>query len=66
MTAAALILNIGIAGAVFFASEAILRVLGGTGAKTVSKLASLLLAAIAVMMVRRGVVGLVTTLPSAR
>lgn len=54
------------AGAVFFASQAILRVLGAAGAKTVSKLASLLLAAIAVMMVRRGVVRLVTTVPLAR
>lgn len=48
------VLNIIIAGGLFFASRAINRVLGKAGAKTVSKLASLILAAIGVMMVRKG------------
>ena len=56
-TASAVVLNILIAGAVFWAWEAIHRVLGKAGAKIISKLASLLLAAIAVMIVRKGIMG---------
>jgi multiple antibiotic resistance protein len=66
LTATALIINIGIAGVVFRTSELFLRVLGGTGAKTVSKLSKLLLAAIAVMMVRRGVEAFLTKFFAAR
>ena len=54
-TGLAIVLNLLFAGLVFWASGAIYRVLGKTGAKIISKLASLLLAAIAVMMVRKGV-----------
>jgi multiple antibiotic resistance protein len=43
------------AGVVLWFSQALIRVMGKTGAKTVSKLASLLLAAIGVMMVRKGI-----------
>ncbi len=64
MTALTLILNVAIAGALFRVSGSIIRVLGATGAKTVSKVASLLLAAIGVMMVRRGVEALITALPA--
>jgi multiple antibiotic resistance protein len=53
-TVTALITNIMIVGAAFWASEPIIRVLGKSGAKTVSKIADLLLAAIAVMMIRKG------------
>ncbi|OPY17773.1 MAG: hypothetical protein A4E74_01082 [Syntrophus sp. PtaB.Bin075] len=53
-TATALILNILLAGGVFFSSGIIYRFLGKTGAKTISKITSLLLAAIAVMIIRRG------------
>jgi multiple antibiotic resistance protein len=53
-TATALVLNILLAGAVFSSSRMIYRFLGKTGAKTVSKITSLLLAAIAVMIIRRG------------
>ncbi len=54
-TVAALIANILIAGFAFRLHEPVIRLLGKSGAKTVSKLAALLLAAIAVMMVRKGV-----------
>ena len=54
MTTVATVTNILIAGVVFWFSPYIVRLLGHSGAKTVSKLTSLLLAAIAVMMVRRG------------
>jgi multiple antibiotic resistance protein len=54
-TVAALIVNILIAGFIFWLYAPIIRLLGKSGARTVSKLAALLLAAIAVMMVRKGV-----------
>lgn len=55
VTVAALIVNILIAGFTFWLYAPIIRLLGKSGARTVSKLAALLLAAIAVMMVRKGV-----------
>lgn len=54
-TAVALVLNILIAGAVFSLSSPIHRFLGNAGSKTISKITSLLLAAIAVMIVRKGI-----------
>jgi len=60
-TISATIANILIAGLVFWLSGSIIQILGNTGAKTISKLASLLLAAIAVMMVRKGVILLINT-----
>ena len=55
VTSAAISINILIAGGVFFFAPYINRVLGKTGSKTVSKITSLLLAAIGVMIVRRGI-----------
>jgi len=63
-TAMALVLNILLAGGFFFFARMIFRFLGKTGAKTISKITSLLLAAIAVMIIRRGlssILGIVTT-----
>lgn len=54
-TAAAVVLNIMIAGLLFLFAGPINHVLGTAGAKIVSKVASLLLASIAVMIVRKGV-----------
>jgi multiple antibiotic resistance protein len=54
-TSIALVLNIFIAGLVFRSSESLQRFLGQPGTKTVSKIASLLLASIAVMIVRKGI-----------
>ncbi|HOX37776.1 MAG TPA: MarC family protein [Candidatus Brocadiia bacterium] len=56
LTVAATIANIAIAGGIFWSSGAIFKVLGKPGSKTVSKLASLLLAAVAVKMIRKGIV----------
>jgi len=53
-TVTATVANIAIGGAVFWFSNPINRLLGKAGSRTVSKLAALLLAAIAVRMVRRG------------
>jgi len=60
-TAAAIVANILIAGIVFRFAGSIGRVLGRVGEKIVSKIAMLLLAAIAVMMVRKGIEIFLTT-----
>jgi multiple antibiotic resistance protein len=51
----AVLINILIAGVVFRLAVPINRFLGKTGSKVISKIASLLLAAIAVMIVRKGI-----------
>ncbi len=55
LTLLALFINICLAGILFWLSPLITRLIGKTGAKVVSKLASLLMAAYAIMMIRRGV-----------
>ena len=54
-TTLALLANILIVGVVFFLGSSIERFLGQAGSKTVSKVASLFLASIAVMLIRRGI-----------
>ena len=58
--ATAVVANILIAGVVFWFADRLQRWLGRTGATALSKIASLLLAAIGVMMIRRGVEAIVT------
>jgi multiple antibiotic resistance protein len=55
ITSLSIIINILIAGGFFYFAPLINRVLGKNGTKTVSKITSLLLAAIGVMIVRRGI-----------
>jgi multiple antibiotic resistance protein len=55
-TLLSVILNILIAGLIFASSDYIMKFIGKGGAKAISKIASLFLAAIAVMMVRKGIV----------
>lgn len=55
ITSLAIIANILIAGTVFFMAPLINRIIGKTGSKTISKITSLLLAAIGVMIIRRGI-----------
>jgi multiple antibiotic resistance protein len=55
VTLTATVVNILLAVGVFLSGGLIHRILGVTGTKIVSKLANLLLAAIAVMMIRKGV-----------
>ncbi len=55
MTAVSLVLNILIAGGIFSFAPQINSLLGKTGSKIISKIASLLLTAIAIMMIRRGI-----------
>ncbi|KMQ49705.1 Multiple antibiotic resistance protein marC [Chitinispirillum alkaliphilum] len=54
-TVSAMISIIIITGVILFFSRFIVRVVGDSGVKIISKIASLFLAAIAVMMVRRGI-----------
>lgn len=54
-TTLALLANILIVGVVFFLASPIERFLGQAGSKTISKVASLFLASIAVMLIRRGI-----------
>ena len=57
LTTLAVLLNIALAGTALLAAERITRALGRAGTKTVSKIAGMLLAAISVMLIRRGFVG---------
>jgi len=54
ITLLALVANTAIAGLVFFLARPINKALGTNGAKILSKISNLLLAAIAVMLIRRG------------
>jgi len=58
-TTLALLANVLIVGVVFFMASSIERILGQAGSKTVSKVASLFLASIAVMLIRRGILEII-------
>jgi multiple antibiotic resistance protein len=60
VTVAALALNLAIMWFVFLWSDSIVKYIGENGAKGISKVISLLLAAIAVMIIRRGIEGLIS------
>jgi multiple antibiotic resistance protein len=60
-TILALLTNIIVVGIVFFMASPIERILGQVGSKTVSKVASLFLASIAVMLIRRGIIEIIKT-----
>jgi multiple antibiotic resistance protein len=62
-TIIALVVNIAIAGILFHASEMLTRLMGLTGTRAISKITSLFLAAIAVMMIRRGVLEIAVSIP---
>lgn len=61
VTAGAVVANIGLAGIVFWFAEPLVNWLGRTGTRVVSKIASLLLVAIAVMLIRKGIIETATT-----
>ena len=60
-TLAMFLLNIALVGAVFWQADRLLRLVGRSGARAMGKIASLLLAAIAVKLVRLGMEDLVGT-----
>ena len=53
-TLAAIVVNIALTGVIFFSADALTRLMGAPGSRALSKVASLILAAIAVMMIRKG------------
>jgi multiple antibiotic resistance protein len=55
-TLISVVANILLAGLIFAFSSVLIKVLGESGAKALSKITSLLLAAIAVMLIRKGIV----------
>jgi multiple antibiotic resistance protein len=59
ITTLALLGNIGVAGIVFWFARPITRFLGNAGTMILSKIASLFLATIAVMLIRRGIVEII-------
>jgi multiple antibiotic resistance protein len=59
LTGASLLLNIAIAGIVFAFAEPISRILGNAGSRILSKVASLFMASIAVMLVRKGIITII-------
>jgi multiple antibiotic resistance protein len=61
-TIASFVVNLGIVWLAFSQSARVIRAVGEPGAKAFAKVASLLLAAIAVMMIRRGLVELIREL----
>jgi multiple antibiotic resistance protein len=60
MTTLAAVANIVLAGAAFVVSGTVIRMIGASGTRIASKIANLLLAAIAVMLVRKGVILLIS------
>ena len=55
-TLVAVFLNVLLAGIIFSSSDHLIKILGQSGARALSKVTALLLAAIAVMMMRKGIV----------
>ena len=61
ITVVAILLNLLVAGVVLLSADLLTRILGTAGSRVVSKVASLILAAFAVMMVRTGVLEILAT-----
>jgi multiple antibiotic resistance protein len=59
VTFLAVLANMALAGLVLYFSGALMKIFGNTGSRAMSKVVSILLAAIAVMMVRKGIYGIV-------
>jgi len=55
ITVAAVLANLMLAGLFFFFAEKLVKIIGSAGTRAISKITSLLLAAIAIMMVRKGI-----------
>jgi multiple antibiotic resistance protein len=60
ITTVAAVVNIVLAGAAFAVAGQVIRLIGASGAQIASKIANLLLAAIAVMLVRKGIILLIS------
>ena len=58
-TLVSIVVNVALAGALLWLAEPLTRLLGAAGTKVMTKVSSLILAAIAVMLIRRGVLDVV-------
>lgn len=58
-TLISILINVFLAGVVFSFSQVLIKLLGESGARALSKIMSLLLGAIAVMMIRKGLIGII-------
>ncbi len=58
-TMAAVLINLFLVAVVFIASDQLMKILGQSGARALSKVMSLLLAAIGIMMIRRGIIDII-------
>lgn len=63
LTLISVIVNVLLAGLIFSLSGVLIKIFGIGGTKALSKVTSLLLAAIAVMMIRKGLVQILSSLP---
>jgi multiple antibiotic resistance protein len=61
-TMASLLVNLGIVAIALLHAQRIMAVMGENGAKGIAKVVSLLLAAIGVMMIRRGIISIIVGL----
>ncbi len=59
-TLISVLVNVILAGVIFSLSDVLMKIIGESGAKALSKVTSLLLAAIAVMMIRKGIFQLIS------
>jgi len=59
VTCLAVVMNLGVVAVVFYFSDRLMRVLGRPGTQAVSKIMALFLAAIGVMMIRKGIFALI-------
>lgn len=58
ITTAATVINILIAGTIFYFTKNIIKAMGKAGTQIASKIANLLLAAIAIMLIRKGIIAI--------
>jgi len=58
-TLVAILINISLSGIIFLCSEFLIKILGQAGTRALSKIIALLLAAIAIMMIRKGILGFI-------
>ena len=66
VTLTAVLLNLIIVGVVFMLADSMMKLLGESGARVLSKVMALLLASIGVMMIRKGILDVITAFTNGR
>ncbi|RPJ05607.1 MAG: MarC family protein [Spirochaetaceae bacterium] len=62
-TLIAIVVNVFLAGLIFYLADFVIKIMGQTGTRAMSKVSHLLLAAIAVMLVRKGIILSIGVIP---